>query len=154
MGLNAMLLVFWMLSFKPTFSLSSFIKRLFSSCLFSAISVVSSAYLRLLIFILAILIPACASSAWHFAWCTSVAAWCMSGRCMSVVSLVHVFIYRFPEGPPVSLGVLPFSSCTDSVLYFQLCVLGENLEDSTGCFRGQAWKGMYIIYTLISLART
>ena len=59
-----MILVFWMLSFKPTFSLSSFIfiKRLFSSSSLSAISVVSSAYLRLLIFLLAILIPACASS--------------------------------------------------------------------------------------------
>ena len=49
--------------FKLTFSLSSltFIKRLFSSSLLSAISVVSSAYLRLLIFLLGILIPACAS---------------------------------------------------------------------------------------------
>ena len=47
-----MILVFWMLSFKPTFSLLSFIfiKRLFSSSL-SAIRVVSSAYLRLLIFL-------------------------------------------------------------------------------------------------------
>ena len=53
-----------MLSFKLTFSLSSFtfIKRLFSSSLCSALRVVSSAYLRLLIFLLAILIPACASS--------------------------------------------------------------------------------------------
>ena len=51
MGLDAMILVFWMLSFKPTFSLSfTFIKRLFSSSSFSAIRVVSSAYLRLLIF--------------------------------------------------------------------------------------------------------
>ena len=50
-----------MLSFKPTFSLSSFIKKLFSSLL-SAIRVVSSVYLRLLIFFLTILIPACASS--------------------------------------------------------------------------------------------
>ena len=52
---------FWMLSFKPTFSLFSFtfIKRLFSSFL-SPKRVVSSAYLRLLIFLLAILIPACA----------------------------------------------------------------------------------------------
>ena len=63
MGLDAMILVFWMLSFKPTFSLSSFtfIERLFSSLL-SAIRVVSSAFLRLLIFLPAILIPACASS--------------------------------------------------------------------------------------------
>src|SRR5574341_729427 len=53
-----------MLSFKPTFSLSSFtfIKRLFSSSSLSAIRVVSSAYLRLLIFFLAISILACASS--------------------------------------------------------------------------------------------
>ena len=43
-----MIFVFWMLSFKPTFSLSSFtfIKRLFSSSSLSAIRVVSSAYLR------------------------------------------------------------------------------------------------------------
>ena len=63
MGPDAMVLVFWMLSFKPTFSLSSFpvLKRLFSSSL-SAIRVVSSPYLRLLIFFLAILIPVCASS--------------------------------------------------------------------------------------------
>ena len=52
-----------MLSFKPTFSLSSFtfIKRLFGSSL-SAIRMVSFAYLSLLIFLLAMLIPACASS--------------------------------------------------------------------------------------------
>ena len=51
------------MSFKSTFSLSSFtfIRRLFSSSL-SAIRVVSSAYLRLLIFLLAILIAAYASS--------------------------------------------------------------------------------------------
>ena len=62
MGPDAMVLVFWMWSFKPTFSLSSFtfIQRLFSSLL-SVIRVVSSAYLRLLIFLSAILIPACAS---------------------------------------------------------------------------------------------
>ena len=64
MGPGAMILVFWMLSLKQTFSLSSFtfIKRLFSSSLISAIRVVSSVYLRLLIFLPAILIPACASS--------------------------------------------------------------------------------------------
>ena len=68
MGLDAMVLVFWILSFKPTFSLCSFtfIKRLFSSSLLSAIRVVSSAYLRSLLFLLAILIPACASSSLVF----------------------------------------------------------------------------------------
>ena len=48
MGPDAMIFVFWMLSFKPTFSLSTFtfIKRHFSSSSLSAIRVVSSAYLR------------------------------------------------------------------------------------------------------------
>ena len=82
-----------MLSFKPTFSHSSFtfFKRLFSSLL-SAIRVVSSAYLRLLMFLLAILIPAYASSSLAFCmmyslqklnkqgdniqhWCTSFPIW-------------------------------------------------------------------------------
>ena len=55
---------FWILSFKPAFSLSpfTFIKSLFSSSSLSAIRVVSSAYLKLLIFLPAILIPACESS--------------------------------------------------------------------------------------------
>ena len=63
-GPDAMIFVFWMLSFKPTFSCSSFtfIKRLFSSSSLSAIRVVSSAYLSLLMFLPAILIPACTSS--------------------------------------------------------------------------------------------
>ena len=64
MGLDAMILGFLILSFKPAFSLSSFtfIKRLFSSSSLSATRVVSFAYLRLSIFLPAILIPACASS--------------------------------------------------------------------------------------------
>ena len=64
MGLDAITLNFWMLNFKPTFSLyfSTFIKRLFSSSLLPAIRMVSSPYLSLLIFLPAILIPACASS--------------------------------------------------------------------------------------------
>ena len=57
-------LSFLNVEFQANFSLSSFIfiKRLFSSSSLSAIRVVSSAYLRLLIFLLAILIPACALS--------------------------------------------------------------------------------------------
>ena len=68
MGLDAMMFIFWMLSFQPPFSLSSFtfIKRLFSSSSLSAIRVVASVYLRLLIFLAAILIPACASTSPEF----------------------------------------------------------------------------------------
>ena len=95
---DAMIFVFWMLSFKPA-SLSSFtfIKRLFSSSLLSATRVVSSAYLRLLIFLPAILIPACASSSPAFLtmysayklnkqgdniqpWCTPFPIWNQLGR--------------------------------------------------------------------------
>ena len=76
MGPDAMISVFWMLSFKPTWSLSSFtfIKRLFSSSSLSALRVVSSAYLRLLIFLPPILIPACASYSPEFF--TMSSAWC------------------------------------------------------------------------------
>ena len=59
MGPDAMIFVFWKLSFKTSFSLSSFtlIKRFFSSSLLYAMSG-TSAYLTLLIFLLAILILA------------------------------------------------------------------------------------------------
>ena len=64
MGPEAMILVFWMLNYKPAFSCSSFtfIHRLFRSSLLSASRVVVYAYLRSLIFLPAILIPPCASS--------------------------------------------------------------------------------------------
>ena len=86
MGLDAMILDFWMLSFKPTFSLSSLtlIKRLFSVSLLSAIrKVVSFAYLSLLIFFLAVLILACnLSTAFHMIGntCTPMvdSCWCVA----------------------------------------------------------------------------
>ena len=52
----------WVLSQLFHFPLSLSSERLFSFSLLSGIRVVSSAFLRLLIFLLAILIPACASS--------------------------------------------------------------------------------------------
>ena len=78
MGTGVMILVFWMLSFKPVFSISSFtlIKRLFSSSSLSAIRVVliSSAYLKFFIFLPAILGPACDSSSlvFHILLCIEV----------------------------------------------------------------------------------
>ena len=64
MGLDAMISVFLNSEIKLAFSLTSFtfIKGLYGSSLLSAIRVESSAYQRLLIFLLAVLIPACASS--------------------------------------------------------------------------------------------
>ena len=84
--------VFWRLSFKPVFLCSyfTFIKRLFSYSSLSAIRVVSSVYLRLLIFLPAILIPACTSSspAFHIMFSTyklnkqgdNTQPWCNQGH--------------------------------------------------------------------------
>ena len=128
-GLDAMILVFWMLSFKPTFLLSSFtfIKSLFSSSSLSAIRLVSSAYLRLLIFLLAILIPACASSSLAFhmmysayklnkqgdklqPWWTPFLIWNQSVPCL-VLTVASWPAYRFLKrqvrwsGIPISFRI-------------------------------------------------
>ena len=113
LGADAMIFIFWMLSFKPNFSHSSFnfIKRLFSFSSLSAKRVVSSAYLRLLIFLPAILIPACASSSLSFGlvysayklnrqsyntqpWCTPSPIWNQSVSC-SVLTVTSWPAYRF-----------------------------------------------------------
>jgi len=113
-GPGAMIFVFWMLSFNPTFSLSSFTysKRLFSSSLLSAIRVVSSAYLRWLIFLPAILILACASSSPAFLmkdsayklnkqgdntqpWCTPFPIWNQSVVPCPVITVASWPTYRF-----------------------------------------------------------
>ena len=75
----------WVLS--QFFSLSSFtfIKSRLSFSLLSAIRIVSSAYLRLLVFLPAILISAVLHPAQHFTWCTlhinqhsdSIQPWCI-----------------------------------------------------------------------------
>ena len=72
MGLDAMILVFWMLSFKPVFSLSSstFIKRLFSSSLNSAVRVMPSAYVRYWYFFQKSWFQLGLHPVQHFAWCT------------------------------------------------------------------------------------
>ena len=63
MGPDAMIVLSWMLSLSQLFHSSfTFIMRFFSSSSLSAIRVVSSTYLRLLIFLPAILVPAYASS--------------------------------------------------------------------------------------------
>ena len=70
LGLDAMIFVFWILSFNPDFSLSSFIviKRLFNSSLYATVRVVSYVCLGLLIFLQVILI---------LAWDSCNLAFCM-----------------------------------------------------------------------------
>ena len=130
MGPDAMILVFWMFSFKATFLLSSFIfiKRLFSFSSLSAIRVVSSECLRLLIFLLAILIRACASSSQTFLmmysacklntqgdniqpWCIPFPIWNQSVVSCPVLTVASWPAYRFLRrqikwsGIPISLRV-------------------------------------------------
>ena len=87
MVLDAMILVFLMLSFKPAFSLSSFtfIKRFFSSSLLSTIRVMLSPYLRLLIFLPSILISACAISS------------LVIGKEFHVIKGFHFRIYQYRD---------------------------------------------------------
>ena len=123
------------LSFKPAFSLSSFafIRRLFSYSL-SAIRVVSSVYLRFLIFLLAILIPACASSSPAFLmmysayklnkqgdniqpWCTPFPLWNQTVVLCLVIIIASYPAYRFLRvrvrwsGIPISWRIFPTVCC-------------------------------------------
>ena len=128
-----MILVFWMLSFKPAFSLSSFtfIKRLLNSTSLSTIRVMSSAYLRLFIFLPEILIPACASSSLAFCmmysaqklnkqgyniqpWCIPFLIWSQSVIPCPVLTVASWSAYRFLRrqvrfsGIPISLRIFQF----------------------------------------------
>ena len=130
MVLDAVIFAFWMLSFKPTFSFSSFtfIKRLFSSSSPSAVRVVSLGYLMLLIFYPAILIPACASSspaffmmysAWRLnkqgdniqPWHTPFLIWNQSAVPCPVLTVASWPAYRFRKrqvrwsGIPISFRI-------------------------------------------------
>jgi len=104
-----MILVFWMLSFEPAFSLSSFtfIKRLFSSSL-SATRVVSPVYLRLLIFLLAILIPACASAS--LAFCMMYSAYKLNKQ-VDNTALAHSFSNLEPVCCSMSSSNCCFLTC-------------------------------------------
>ena len=112
--LDTMILVFWRSHFKPAFSLSSFtfFKRLLSSSSLSAIRVVSFAYMRLLIFLLAILLQAYASlsPAFHMMycayklnklgdniqpWCTPFPIWNQSVVPCAVLTAASWSAYRF-----------------------------------------------------------
>ena len=105
-GTGCLILVFWMLSFKPTFSLSHFpfIKRPFSISSLSAIRVVSSAYLRWMIFFSTILIPAVLHPAQHFSWCTLH---------ISKISRVAMYSFDvlFSYLEPVCFSVLSSNCC-------------------------------------------
>ena len=121
----------WVLSQRFHSSSFTFIKRLFSSSSLSAIRVELSVYLRLLIFHLAILTPACASCspAFHMmysaytlnkqddniqAWRTPFPIWTQSIVPYPVLTVSSWSAYRFLRrqvkwsGIPVSLRIFQF----------------------------------------------
>ena len=134
MGPDGMIFVFWMLSFNPAFStllFFTFITRLFSSSLLSAIRVAPSAHPRLLIFLPAILIPACASfsPAFHMMysayklnkqgdniqpWCTPFLIWNQSVFPCLILTVASWPAYRFLKrqirwsGIPISWRIFQF----------------------------------------------
>ena len=149
MGPDAMIFISWMRSFKPAFSLSSFtfIKRLFRSFLVSAIRVVSSAYLRLLVFLPANLIPACASSSPAFymmysacnlnkqgdniqPWRTPFPIWNPSAVPCPVLTVASWPAYRFSRGRS---GGLVFPSLSEFSTHRKMKFQG----------RRNVWKGMW-----------
>ena len=104
----------WVLSQLFHCPLFTFIKRLFSSSSLSDVRVVSSIYLRLLIFLLAVLIPACASSSLAFRmmyssyklnkqgnniqpWHTPFLIWNQSVGPCPVLTVASWPAYRFPR---------------------------------------------------------
>ena len=110
MGPDAMILVV-LLEFKPAFSLSSFnlIKMLFISSSLSDMRVVSSAYLKLLIFLLANVIPACASSssAFHLisqVFCRMRLNW--SSSALFLVIILWLWSYPSLKGRPQRFSAL------------------------------------------------
>ena len=95
------------MKFKPDVSLSylNFIKRLFSSSPISAVRVVPSAYLRLLMFLPAILIPACASSSGAFHMMYSAHKLNKQG------DNIQAFTYSFPDLDPVCYSMFSSNCC-------------------------------------------
>ena len=116
-----------MSSFKPAFPLSSFtfIKRLFSSISLSAIRVLSSAYLRLLIFLPAILISILIPYKYQFSSVTqSCLTLCDHMNCsMPGLPIPSPTPGVYPNKcsssrgchPAISSSVVPFSSCSQSL---------------------------------------
>ena len=151
MELDAMIFVFWMLSFKPYFSLSffTFIKMLFHSSSLSVIKVVSSAYVRLLIFLCAIWIPVCASSSLAFCLMSfaqklnkqgdNVQPWCTPFLILiqSIVSCLVLAVASWPAYRFLRRQVVWYSHLIKNIPWFVIhTVKGFSWSQWNRCFSG------------------
>ena len=145
-----------MLSFKSTFSLSSFtfIKRLLSSSSLYAIRVVSSTYLRLLIFLPAILIPVRSSSSPAFLMVYSSYKLNKQGDSSGIMGifLMYSFSYLEPvycdrmwstgEGNGKALQYSSLDNSMNSMKRQNDRILKKELPRSVGaqCTTGDQWR--------------
>ena len=104
MGPEAMILNVWMLSFKPGLLLSSFtlIKKLFSFSSLYAIRVVSSPYLRFLMFLPVIL--------WFQLVDSSSLTFCIVYS-VNRIKIYTALLYSFPNFEPVSCSMSSSNCC-------------------------------------------
>ena len=112
MGMDAMILVFWMLSLSQFFH--SPISLSFNSYSLSVIRVVSSAYLKLLIFLWEVLIQLMSLPAWHFIWYTL--------HIYIYIKYIHIHmhtcIYAYTlnkQGDNIQTWCIPFPILNESV---------------------------------------
>ena len=110
MGPETMILVFLIFSFKPAFSLSYF-KTFFSSSSLSAIRVLSSAYLRLVMFLPPILITVCTSSSPTLLMMCSIHSVNKQGVFKHSVNKQTALSYSFLNPKPISCSIQNSNCC-------------------------------------------
>ena len=136
MELAAMILAFWMLSFRPAFPLSSFtfIKRLFSSSSFSATRVVWSAYLRLLILLPQSWFQLVLNPAWHFIWCTLLLQETVKDR-----EAWHAAVHG------ITKSWTPLNDCIHSAYTLHISYMLQSMGSQRV---GHHWMTAFILHTL------
>ena len=132
-------LFFGTLSFKPTFSLSTFTVNvsLFRSSSLYAIKVVSSAYLTLLMFLLAVLIPAFDSSSLTF--CMMYSAYNLNKQGGNIKKALT---YSFPNFEPVHCSMSISNCCflTPTYKFLRKQVRLSGIPTSLRIFHSLLWE--------------
>ena len=123
--------------FKSAFSLSSFtfIKRLFSSSSISDIRVVSSAYLRLLIFLPQSWFQLDLHLVWHFAWCTL-----QELKSRVTIYSFEVLLSQFGSSPLFHVWFLPHIGFLTSYRFLRRQIRWCGIPISLRVFHSLLWS--------------